>query len=319
MLTQGEDVVFGSNQTSPVAEYAATGEIERVYHEVRQTLRVRGINLIFRTWAGHKGLLPILWDTVRPNAETMMFEQSSDQIRAAAVELAKPLGDLGAKQQTSLGPSQAFQLHEILKLYHYINPKLLLIASAVRQGLDGELSIKRYSATEPAERIAPGVPAEMAALEMEDENPSDEQLQTLFSDITETLSLRSINSDYRSLALWPNYLDAVWRNLKPKVQSPAYTAAADHLRERSRRLASELPYPVPLSRTRLEGEGIDFDETLRSCETFEQLLPGLILNIAMCLRDWQPDDALLQSPFPATAISPNSQNDERPEFTGGAK
>ncbi|WP_372716455.1 halocarboxylic acid dehydrogenase DehI family protein [Novipirellula sp.] len=311
--------MFGSKQPSPVAEYAATGEIERVYYEIGQTLRVRGINLIFRTWAGHKGLLPILWDTVRPNAETMRFEQSSDQIRSAAVELTKSLGNLDAKQQSPLGPSQAFQLHEMLKLYHYINPKLLLLASAVRQGLDGELSIKQYSATEPAERIAPGVPAEMAALEMEDENPSDEQLQTLFSDITDTLSLRSINSDYRSLALWPNYLDAVWRELKPKVQSPAHATAADHLRERSRRLASELPYPVPLSRTRLEGEGIDFDETLESCDTFEQLLPGLILNIAICLRDWQPDDASLRSPFPANAVSPRSQNSGRPEFTGGAK
>ncbi|WP_144058047.1 hypothetical protein, partial [Novipirellula maiorica] len=68
--------MFGSKQSSPVAEYAAEGDIERVYHEIRQILRVRGINLIFRTWAGagDKKLLPLLWDTVRPNAETMQFE-----------------------------------------------------------------------------------------------------------------------------------------------------------------------------------------------------------------------------------------------------
>ena len=311
--------MFGSKQASSVAEYAADGEVERVYHEIRQTLRVRGINLIFRTWAGHHGLLPILWDTVRPNAETRIFENGADQLRSAAVELAKSIGDLDAKRRTSLGQSQAFQIHAAMKLYHYINPKLLLFASAVRQGLDGDLSIKPYSATDPVERIAVGVPAEMAALEMEDEKPSSKELQAIFDDIVETLSLRSINSDYRTLALWPNYLDAVWRQLKPKIQTATYVAAADHLRERSRSLAADLPYPVPLSRARLEGEGIDFDQTLQSCEGFERLLPGLIINVALCLREWQPDDESLQSPFPAKTISPNLRNDARPQSTGGAK
>ncbi|EMI15607.1 D-2-haloacid dehalogenase [Rhodopirellula maiorica SM1] len=206
-----------------------------------------------------------------------------------------------------------------MKLYHYINPKLLLFASAVRQGLDGDLSTKPYSATDPVERVESGIPAEMAALEMEDEQPPSKELQTIFDDIVETLSLRSINSDYRTLALWPTYLNAVWGQLKPKIQTATYVTASEHLRDRSRSLASSLPYPVPLSRARLEEEGIDFDQTLQSAEAFEQLLPGLIINIALCLREWQPDDESLRSPFPAKAISPRLQNAAQPELTGGAK
>ena len=44
--------MFGFGKPKPVKEIEATGEIERVYHEIKQSMRVSGINLNFRTWAG---------------------------------------------------------------------------------------------------------------------------------------------------------------------------------------------------------------------------------------------------------------------------
>ncbi len=46
--------MLGFGKQKQVTEYEAAGEIERVYHEIRQSLRVTGINLNFRTWAGYE-------------------------------------------------------------------------------------------------------------------------------------------------------------------------------------------------------------------------------------------------------------------------
>lgn len=40
--------MFGLSKPKQVEEHEAAGEIERIYHEIRETLRVTGINLNFR-------------------------------------------------------------------------------------------------------------------------------------------------------------------------------------------------------------------------------------------------------------------------------
>jgi hypothetical protein len=47
--------------------------------------------------------------------------------------------------------------------------------------------------------------------------------------------------------------------------------------------------------------GEDADEVMQTTEQFEQLLPGLILNIALLALDWSEPEELARSPFPAPA------------------
>src|SRR5580765_4131080 len=121
----------------PVPEFNAGGEIERVYHEVRQSLQVTAVPLLFRIWAAFDNLLPALWDELRPNLETRVFEKAADQIRQEAVRAAWTLR-LPDSTPLALGESRAWQVRSALALYHHINPKLLLIVSAVSQALHGE-------------------------------------------------------------------------------------------------------------------------------------------------------------------------------------
>ena len=120
-------MVFGFGKRRPVKETEATGEIERVYHEIKQSMRVSGINLNFRTWAGFDKFCPAMWNAMRPLVETRAFEDAADQIRTVSVELAEDLGALNAQSQINLGESQQYQIKEALRLYHYINPKLLVL------------------------------------------------------------------------------------------------------------------------------------------------------------------------------------------------
>lgn len=294
--------MLGLGKPKPVDEYEAQGETERVYHQIRQTLRVTGVNLNFRTWASFEHFFPAMWDAMQPNLETWIFEDAADQVRAEAIHATEGLGRVGAVAGADLGESQAFQVRAALDLYHYVNPKLLVLTSAVRLALEGE-SLGQSGSQEP-ERVQRGAPAGMYPMEMVDEDPNDKRVEAVFRDIKTTLGLSQINSDYRTLALWPDYLEAAWTGLKPITQRNEYRQAADALRERSRALARALPLPVPLSRERIEETGEDVDKVMQTTEKFEQLLPGLILNIALLALDRADAEALVRSPFPAPSASP---------------
>ncbi len=260
-------------------------------------MRVSGVNLIFRTWASFEKFFPAMWDPMRPNVETLAFEDSADEVRNAAAQQAVEWPSFDAKEAAQLGESQCYQVQAALALYHYINPKLLVFTSAVTMALEGE-EVGVSNGDDP-QKIEQGVPARMYPMEMEAEEPEDKRLRDLFDDIKQTLDLNSINSDYRTLALWPSYLEAAWQGLKPVTQQDDFRAASESLRDRSRQLAKALPHKVQLSLQQVEELGEDADKVLQASQRFEQLLPSLILNIALLSREWQTPDALQRSPFPA--------------------
>lgn len=80
------------NKTKPVPEHEAEGEIEQIYYDIRQTLRITGVPQMFCLWAGYRRFLPLVWDALRPTAESRAFEAASDRLRAMAVRVAEPLG-----------------------------------------------------------------------------------------------------------------------------------------------------------------------------------------------------------------------------------
>ncbi|CAN5525185.1 hypothetical protein BH20VER1_BH20VER1_11090 [soil metagenome] len=289
--------MLGFGKKKPVTEYDAEGEIERVYHEIRQVLRVSGVNLNFRTWAMFEKFLPAMWDAMRPNLETRAFESGADRVRSEAVTAASQMPRLNALETVRLGESQRYQVQAALDLYHYVNPKLLVLTSAVRLALDGErLGGPTGQKVEQLER---GEPPRMSPMEMVAAEPDDERLGNFFRDIEKTLGLSPINSDYRTLALWPDYLDAAWTKLKPLIGEHSYQQAADALRETARNAARELPFGVELSRERLTELGEDVEEVVAKTQKFEEILPPLILNIALFQLDWKPAETLRESPFPA--------------------
>jgi hypothetical protein len=284
------------SKPKPIAESDAKGEIERVYHEIMQVLRVSGINLNFRTWAGYGQFLPVMWDAIRANLDTRIFEDAADQVRAEAVRMAAQLGRVDVGSRLSLGESQSYQIEKALDLYHYINPKLLVLTSAVRLALVGQQF--RGAAQIDFDLIERGVPAHMYPMELVSDKPDDELVKNTFKDIKRTLSLPSINSDYRTLALWPDYLATGWSGLKPIIQRDEYRQATEELRATAGKLALTLPYAIDISMEKIKEIG-ENEEVLEKTESFEPLLPGLIINIALLELDWHSPEALSRSPFPA--------------------
>ncbi len=291
-------MVFGFGKPTPVKETEAEGEIERCYHEIKQSMRVSGINLNFRTWAGFDKFFPMMWDRMRPIVETRQFEDVADKVRTRSVDLAETLEKIDAKNKIKIGESQKYQIEKALELYHYINPKLLVFTAKVKQALEGETRPTKHQPKQNTELIERGIPVKMYPMEMVAEEPDEERLAVIFEDIKETLALSSINSDYRTLALWTDYLEAAWNELKPIIKTEEYENASSDLRETARELAGRLP-AISLSKSDVKDTGEDYDEILKTTGKFEQLLPSLIVNISLFSLDWQAAGELKKSPFPA--------------------
>jgi hypothetical protein len=280
----------------PIAEHEARGDTARIYHEIKQTLRVTGVNLNFRTWAAFPRFFPAMWAAMQPTAASQAFESGADDVRACAAELARELPPL--EIQTRIGQSQRFHIQGTLALYHYINPKLLLFTVLVRRGLAGETPPAASTPTVLGPKVPFGAPAEMAAMEMVDDRPGDRRLRRIFRDIQQTMRLTSINSDYRTLALWPDYLEPAWALLKRIVRTDGYQQSGAMVAKSAAAAADRLPTPVSLDLRRVRGRGADAQALMEATARFERLLPPLILNIALLGREWWPGDELRRSPFP---------------------
>jgi halocarboxylic acid dehydrogenase DehI len=293
--------MLGFNRTNhrPIAEHEAEGEVDRVYHEIRQTLRVTGVNLAFKMWAVHERFLPVFWNAVSGNVETVAFERCADALREETATLADSIGKLDVADRVRLGESQAHQLKASLDLYNYVNPKILLLTSAVRLVLDGEpIGAARRERNGGLDRIELGAPPAMPSMEMVSDDPDDRRLRAIFEEIKKTMSVQYVNSDFRTLALWPDYLAAGWERLKLVLKRERYIAACESLIDKSRALARTLPHPIPLTRTRVAEAGADVDEVVRITNAIERVLPQLMIAVDLFALDFRAPQDLLRSPFP---------------------
>lgn len=250
-----------------------------LFHEIRQTLRVTGVHPALRDWPA----LAELWEAVRPNAETRSFEEAAARIRSEAVTAADHLGRVAALSRAQLGESQAFQVEASLLLYHYLDSKLLLLASAALAGCKGEPHCSK------AQLIERGAPARMTILEVEEDRPKDDDIRRVYRESRRVLGVPEVPMELRTLALWPRYLVAGWDRLKPLARSGAFARASQHLLDTSRALAKTLPYPVEASGPR------------QPVLALESAMPKIILGVALLSLDWQAPELLRRSPFPARA------------------
>ncbi len=285
-------------KTKPIPEQEAVGETERIYYEIRQTLRATGVPQVFCSWAGHGQFLPLVWSALQSNAETRLYEDASDRLRVKAARLIKPMEKPDVSAHVRLGESQTYHLCASLDLYHYLYPKLLVLTSAVHLALASERIGKEE--TRALERIERGAPAGMIAMELAPEEPQDLRLRALFEEMKKTSKLPGVVMDIRTLALWPDYLIEARKRLMPIIVGPEYKQASDRLIETARKEAGHLPYPVSIPREKVKAVVPDVEEVTALTSDFERAYARCILNITLLECDWRDPEALASSPFPAS-------------------
>jgi hypothetical protein len=282
-----------------VREREAAGEVERIYYEAREVLRVTGVDVTLRAWAEHGRFLVALWEALGPNLETRAFEEAADAVREEALDVAAASAPLEVWDAARLGESQRFHVRGVVELYQSLLPKLLVLASAVRQALVGE-PVGQGLVPGSAERMERGAPRRMAAMEWAPELAGEARVRAVWDEVRWVLGPPGVPGEWRALGLWPDFLVPAWERLKVRARSEDFTRAADALRLGARRRARVLPYTVALSRERVEGLGEDAAEVLRVTEALERRLPAQVLAVALLAWDglaWGVE----RRPFPAPA------------------
>ncbi len=288
-----------------VGESEAQGRTSEIFQEIKQALGVPHVNVIFQAWAAYPAFLELHWQALKPAVETGNFFALAERLRADAYTRTHnyfPISDLGAQlEKAQLSAEDRQAIEEVVELFNYNNPLLLLMASAQLQAL--ETHTGSYKPATPAEH-----PVYDRKPELVEEEAAPERVRRIYDDIRRTLGLPFINTDYRAFARWPDFLEIYWRSVKPTIESPLYVKCQLGLRESAWVLAHELPAPMEMGVEQLIAAGLDEDDitsVTRITELFVRTLSGLVLNVAFAKVGLEGGNRQLHTAEPEAAAGPS--------------
>jgi hypothetical protein len=268
------------NESVPsVLESDATGEIAKIYADIRATLGTSVVNLVWRNLATLPGALRWTWETVRP----LYLGAAAGHAQAVRQNLSLPDLRFSKSALTTAGLNQndIGQIRAILDGYHHTNALALVVLSALLERYDPRASEALSPAASPplVRSELPPLPA-MATLSL----PVQGIIATLNS-YGEDEAPFLIASMYRHLAYWPEFLALIDRMLAPlqaDQRLPALTLQARALgRAHGRTLSRHLmPPPPPPS----------LDEALASCQLFVEHSIARMTGICASIRAAMPDE-----------------------------
>jgi hypothetical protein len=137
-------------------------------------------------------------------------------------------------------------------------------------------------------RLSPVHPASHSVYQKKpvlvEEESAPSPTKKIFEEIKRTLNVPVVNTDYRALARWPDFLRDYWALLKAMAQSPLYKEHCQAIRLSAVALVQEFPQPFELTVAQLQDAGLsdaDVEAAVRITEVFVRILGGLVLNVAV--------------------------------------
>jgi hypothetical protein len=275
-----------------VRETEATDERAReAFRDIKSALRVPLVNLIFQAWAAYPRFLDITWRRLRPSVLTIEFSELAGAINAKVREGTDswPIADHADLLRTrSVGENELQRMREIVDLFTEVNPKLAILANAVDMALNripvGGVGTKGPHREEERERPKEFRGVRFSLIEERDAPP---RVRSIYEDMKITLGLPFIETEYRAMASYPDWLEVWWKDCKPLTQDEQYQALGADIAKSAVEAAKLLPHRLYLSDDLIESCGIDETkrtELRRSNGTFVRLLPGLIMNLEIARR-----------------------------------
>jgi hypothetical protein len=266
---------------SLVREADASGRTLEIYREIKSALGVPHVNLLFQAYGAFPRFLDSMWKALRPAVETRDFFQHADRLRAEAYtrthnyflvpDLCKSIRDI------HFSSGAQHELTDVVELFHYNNPLLLLIIALQLQAFEDGPAHRRSAITGAEHPVISEKPVQIT------EESAPAPTRKIYDDIKRTLGVSFVNTDYQALARWPDFLSMYWNAFKPVASSPLYGESRHALRESALVLASDLPNAPQLSVEHMQETGLQDEEisaAIHISEEFLDNLSGLLLNVA---------------------------------------
>lgn len=273
-----------------IPEAEATGKIKGVYDDIKSTLRTPIVASLFRALAVYPDYLQVAWLGLKPNVQTVFFEARADQLRAFAAQSLPVLSAPSA-------PAPALQS---LDVFHYLDPKLLLAAAALKTASTGQQPRLTELPRDEKRQIAPGVPKDVQPPALTASAPAD-----LFGQIESRFALSTVPDEYQALAQWPDYLQGAWEAVLKLMAAPEYARLERQLRRMAEETILALPYRIDIGPHILRQSGLsesDLDGVQQTLNRYYRALPGLVAGSALLATGAHGKEDAQRSPFPADVM-----------------
>ena len=272
---------FKRHKLHLVKENQAEGRIAEIYFEVRRTLGIPHVNVMFQAFASFPEFFDLFWTALKPILETQEFFSFSERLGAEAytrVHNYFSVPDLRTKvTEMDFSAGAQNELQQVVNLYHYNYPALLLICAALLQAFENPGSPQRQG-TRPA--LHPAYSGHPVLVE---EEVAPAPTRKIYEDMKRTLGTAFLATCYINFGRWPDFLKTYWDSLKPMIKTARYEQHRVALRESALALAAELPETLQLSTAQMEEQGVpeeDLNTVVHITDLFLNLLSQQVLNIA---------------------------------------
>ena len=199
---------MSDQQTDPVkaiTENEASGEIARIYRDIRESLGVPVVNLIWRHLATVPGALPWAWDSLKPLYVSGAITEAAVLLRASLRTDQNLVFSSSTLKSVSLSPDDLRSITVVLNSYERSNSLNLIALNALLAKIDGVEIQERDRLPRVAideKSVVHGEMPELLALA---------NMEAEVRDLVEELNQIGGRSDimpsmYRHLAHWPQYL-----------------------------------------------------------------------------------------------------------------
>lgn len=266
-----------------VREQDAPPEVRAIYDDLRQTLGLPHVNVVFQVYANSPTFLQLQWKMLRPVVESQQFFDAAERLRADAYtrihnyfDIPDFCGELDSLRFTS-GAKQ--EVTEVIELFDYNDALLLLLIATQQQAFDGPVG----DASAKPKPVTSHPVFDKAPILVEDEGASHE-VSRVYDQMKHAFNIPVVITDFRAFARWPDFLRKYWQTLHPLLENPLYQQCQYAIRESAWSLVRELPMSVELTPSQLIDAGMDEEDIgslVRITQAFARGVSGSVLNVAV--------------------------------------
>ena len=211
-----------SDPVSAICEAGAYGQTAAIFADIRETLGVEVVNLIWRHLATIPGALQWVWSTLKPLYQGPAIGHAFEVRRSLRLPEVPALS-ADALAAAGLDLTARAGIHSVLDSYHHTNALALVVFSALLARFDdaGSAYPSGLSASTPDPARAPPRSALPRLTPIAELEPPIARLVAELNGFGEDEDFALVASMYRHLSHWPTYLALVRTLLAPLQASGA--------------------------------------------------------------------------------------------------
>ena len=264
------------NRLRLIGEGEAPPRTREIFDEVRQSLGVPTVPAFYQAYAVFPQFLEMHWAAFRPAIRSRQFFSLGARLAAESYTRAHSYLDVGSLTVSDdTVPTAHLSLGQVLDYYQFLDPLLLLIASAQMQAFEGPVGRKGVAEAtlHPLFQAAPALVTDEEA---------GASVQRIWTERRRLLEVAFTSDEHRALAVWPEFYREYWACLRKSITSPVYADTQYRIGESAWTMVHELPARVETAPAQLLENGMEVEELaslMRINQAFMQAMAGLLLDV----------------------------------------